>query len=115
MTYNFFLIDKKDAQDGTRVGYAYAVANKDKWISVDGSALASFLTIGYVKGCDYIVHDEKAYMILKSYTDIDDKSTLIVATESISGCDTKKVFNNINHSSIIVDRKAESEEETENP
>ena len=102
MTYNFFLLSKDDALDGTKIGYAYAKLNEDKWISVDGSSLAAFLTIGFVKGCDYIVHEDKAYGIMKSYTDIDNSATLIIAVESTVGCDNKKVFNKLDNSSKIV-------------
>ena len=110
MTYNFFLVDRKDAADGTRIGYAYAIANKDKWIPVDSSSVRDYLTIGFVKGCDYIVHDGKAYGIMKSYTDIDEGMTIVVAVESIAGCDNKKVFNNLDRSSIIVKPEKKSEE-----
>lgn len=106
MTYNFFLVSKEDAKDGTRIGYAYAVANKDKWVNVDSASIRDYLTIGFVKGCDFVVSDGKVYSIMKTYTDLDDKSTVFICVESISGCDNKKVFNNLDRSSIIVNKKA---------
>lgn len=113
MTYNFFLVDRKDAADGTRIGYAYANANKDKWIAVDSISVRDYLTIGFVKGCDYVVHDGKAYGIMKTYTDIDEGSTLIICVESIAGCDNKKVFNNLDRSSIIIKPEKKSDESDE--
>ena len=111
MTYNFFLIDRVDAQDGTRVGYAYAKENKDKWISVDSGDVGPYITVGFVKGCDFVVYEDKVYGIMKSYTDLSDRSTLLICVESIAGCDNKKVFRNINNSSIIVDKKKKDDEE----
>ena len=114
MTYNFFLLDRDDAKDGTRIGYAYAKLNEDKWISKNSDQLAAYLTIGFVKGCDHIVSDGKVYSIMKSYTDLDNNATLFVCVESTVGCDNKKIFNNLDRSSIIVDnRKKTSSEETE--
>ncbi len=102
MNYNFFLIDRKDAQDGTRIGYAYAKLHESDWISVSSDDVKDYLTVGFVKGCDYVVNDGKAYAIMKTYTDLQDKSTLFICVESIAGCDNKKVFNNLDRSSIIV-------------
>lgn len=111
MQYNFFLVDKNDAKDGTRVGYAYAKLNEDKWVSVSSDQLKDYLTIGFVKGCDYVVYEDKVYAIMKSYTDLSNASTLFVCVESVVGCDNKKIFNNLDHSSIIVDRTKESDKD----
>lgn len=112
MTYNFFLLNRDDAKDGTRIGYAYAKLNEDQWISKNSDALAAYLTIGFVKGCDHVVHDGKAYSIMKTYTDLDDDFTLFICVESTVGCDNKKVFNNLDRSSIIVDKKKSSDDES---
>ena len=111
MNYNFFLIDRKDAQDGTRIGYAYAKLNESEWISVSSDDVKDYLTVGFVKGCDYVVNDGKVYAIMKTYTDLQDKSTLFVCVESIAGCDNKKVFNNLDRSSIIVKPTKNDEED----
>ena len=112
MNYNFFLIDRKDAQDGTRIGYAYAKLHEGDWISVSSDEVKDYLTVGFVKGCDYVVNDGKAYAIMKTYTDLQDKSTLFICVESIAGCDNKKVFNNLDRSSIIVKPVQKKEEDT---
>ena len=111
MNYNFFLLDRSEKDDGTKIGYAYAIANKDKWITVDSSSICDYLTVGFGKGGDHIVHDGKAYMLMNSYTDIDSKETIFVCVESIAGCDNKKNFTNINNSTIIVDRPTKDDEE----
>lgn len=113
MTYNFFLLDRNDAKDGTRIGYAYAKLNESKWISKDSGSLGAYLTVGFVKGCDHVVHDGKAYSIIKTYTDIDNDATLFICVESTVGCDNKTVFNNLDRSSIIVDKRKTSNKETE--
>ena len=114
MTYNFFLLNRDDAKDGTRIGYAYAKLKESEWISKNSDQLAAYLTVGFVKGCDHVVHDGKAYAIMKTYTDLDNNATLFVCVESTVGCDNKKVFNNLDRSSIIVDTRAKKTEE-ENP
>lgn len=108
MQYNFFLVSKEDAKDGTKIGYKYAIANKNKWIGVDGTDLSQYLTIGFVKGCDYVVYDDVAYGIMKSYIDLSEGSVVMVCVESVAGCDIKKVFNNIDNSSIIIDKSKDT-------
>lgn len=110
MDYKFFLLDKNDAKDGTRIGYAYAKANESKWITKDSSTLRDYLTIGFVKGCDHIVYEDKVYSLMKTYTNIEDGYTLFIGVESIAGCDNKKVFNNLDRSTIIVDKKKKEDE-----
>ena len=67
-----------------------------------------------VKGCDYVVNDGKAYAIMKTYTDLQDKSTLFICVESIAGFDNKKVFNNLDRSSIIIKPSKKEEQEDAN-
>ena len=60
---------------------------------------------------DYVVYEDKVYAIMKSYTDLSNASTLFICVESVVGCDNKKIFNNLDHSSIIVDRTKESDKD----
>lgn len=90
MTYNAFLVSADDSKDGLKIGYAYAKANKDRWIKMKDPE--GFITVGYNKGSDFLIHDDKAYQIVKSYFDMDEGSCLIVATECISGAEVKENF-----------------------
>lgn len=85
MKYFFCFIPKEDAKSGLNIGKTYAYKNKAKWVETNW--IGGFLTVGYVKGCDFVVHNGKTYSIMKSYTDIADKSVVFLAVESISGCD----------------------------
>lgn len=86
MKYYFCLVPRNQQLNGTNVGRTYAYQHKDKWIEAP-SDFANFLTVGYVKGVDHVVVDNKAYSMMKSYIDIAGKFVVFVCTESISGCD----------------------------
>lgn len=85
MKYFFCLIPDKDARDGVNIGRTYAYKNRAKWKEVSG--ISEYLTAGYVKGVDFIVVDDVAYEMKKTYLDANEKFIVILATESISGCD----------------------------
>lgn len=87
MKYFFCFIPKEDAKHGSNIGKIYAYKNKAKW--VEANWLSGFLTVGYVKGCDFVVNDNKTYLIMKSFIDITEKSVVFLAVESISGCDVE--------------------------
>lgn len=89
MTTKFMLLSKEDAQEPNKIGYAFAKANKSDWITCNDEA-ASEITIGTAKGVDYVVYDDKVYMILKVYFLLGENTKLIVATECITGCEVKQ-------------------------
>jgi len=88
MAFKFCLLTADEAKDGRKIGYAYANKIKDRWISSSASGLKEFLTVGYVKGEDFVYKDGKAYKICKSYIDLDNNLILILCTEVTSGCET---------------------------
>lgn len=86
MKYYFCLVDKDSVATGTNVGKSYAYKNRSKWIEAkDG--IHNYLTAGYMKGVDFIVHKNKAYMIMKSYIDVSENFVVLVCAESVAGCD----------------------------
>lgn len=87
MNYYFCLVNNTDKSTGVNVGRTYAYQHRSEWISIPGSDISQYLTTGYVKGVDYVVYNNKAYMIMKSYLDLNEKFVVLVCTESISGCD----------------------------
>lgn len=87
MEYKFFLLSAKDAKDPGKMGWAYALHKKDEWVS--NPEEVPFLTVGYNKGSDYIVVNDVAYMIYKSFTDITNDFILFFCIESEFGCDVK--------------------------
>lgn len=89
MKYYFLALTADEIADGTKIGYAYAKTLKgtDRWIENDN--LSVYLTVGFVKGVDHIVHGGKAYMLMKSYIDIDETSVLLVCSEAINGAETR--------------------------
>lgn len=83
----FCLLSKEEANDPTKIGYAYALTKKKDWIQNDDTE--NYLT-GALKGVDFMVHDGKVYMFLKRYVDLKNNEQLVVCTESKFGCDTKQ-------------------------
>jgi hypothetical protein len=84
MKYYFCLIPADKAK-GANVGRRFAYEHKELW--VEGTSLSTYLTTGYVKGVDYVTKDGKAYLLMKTYLDLDNNQAVIVATESTYGCD----------------------------
>lgn len=84
MDYYFCLVPKED-NTGLNLGRTYVYKNRSKWIQCN--EISTYLGAGYVKGADYIVHDGKAYTLLKMYMDVDEGIGVFLAAESVSGCD----------------------------
>ena len=87
MKYFFCLVPKENAKSATNIGRCYAYANRSSWI--EDTELSTYLTAGYVKGTDFVVHEGKSYMIMKTFLDLDEKFAVILATESTMGCDVE--------------------------
>lgn len=86
MKYYFCLVDRESAKSGTNLGRDYIYKHRSEW--VDGPEnIYLYLTAGYVKGVDYVTFNNKAYMLLKSYIDLNEGFVVILCTESVSGCD----------------------------
>lgn len=83
----YCLIDAKEAKDNpSSLGWAYCKEHQSEWIP--GNAETDrYNTIGFVLGCDFVVHNGKAYMMHKAYQDLDAKKTIILCKESVMGCD----------------------------
>ena len=59
--------------------------------SFDASGIDTFLAAGYVKGVDHFTYNNKAYIIMKSFIDLNEKFVVVVAVESTNGCDIDPV------------------------
>lgn len=86
----YFGLSHEEAMDPTKVGYAYALQNKDRWIQSDETG--GFLAPGYNIGQDFFIIDDKVYFIKKTFTDIKKNTHLYLGVESVMGCDTRKKF-----------------------
>ena len=84
MKYFFCLLTHVEASNGVNIGKTFAYANRGRWIQCDD--VAAFITVGFNRGNDYVVNDNKAYNILKSYTDLAHKQVVFVCAEDVSGC-----------------------------
>jgi hypothetical protein len=82
------LIDAEDALSPVKIGYAYAKANKSNWIKLNNDVVSE-ITVGTTKGADYVIYNDKVYMIVKVYFLIEDNEKLVVCKECIDGCETK--------------------------
>ena len=88
MASHFYcLLSKEEAEDPTKVGYAYALSKEEEWIQNDDCG--DFLAPGYNIGNDFIVKDNKPYFIKKTYCDISNSRYIYLGVESTNGCDTK--------------------------
>ena len=65
----------------------YVFNHKADW--VDASKFEGSLAPGWTKGMDFFVYKEKAYMINKTFMDLDTGETVFMALESTMGGDTK--------------------------
>ena len=86
MKYYFCLVPEQDAKNGVNIGRSYAYKNRSKWI--EKSNLEGYLTVGYVQGVDLVTHNNKAYMIRKTFIDLDEDFLVFVCTESTIGADS---------------------------
>ena len=85
MNIKFCLVKRDDAINPVNMGAKYVIDHKSDW--VDGSYFKDFITVGYMKGCDFIVYENKAYSIKKSYLFPEDSTIVVLADESVQGCD----------------------------
>lgn len=87
MKYYFCLISSEEAKTPQNLGRHFVFTHRDRWI--ENTAVAPYLTAGYVKGVDFVEHEGKAYMILKTFINIDpgEPFVAILAAESTMGCD----------------------------
>ena len=86
MKMYFCPVSYEETKSGLAVGRANAFKDESKWVEAPDD-FVTYLTAGYVKGVDYVVINDKAYMLMKSYLDPANDRVVIVCTESISGCD----------------------------
>lgn len=89
-SYFYCLLSKEEAEDPTKIGYAYAKTKESEWIQNDD--LGDFLSPGYNIGNDFIVYEDKVYFIKKTFCDISNSRYIFLGIESMNGCDIK-VFN----------------------
>ena len=89
MTYWFFLMTNEERKDPGKLGFNYAKTQESRWIEVED---AEVFATGAVKGIDYVYDDEKSYMILKRYLDIETSKVVIICVESPSYCDVRTEF-----------------------
>ena len=85
MAFKACLVSAEDNKPG--IGMQYVFNHKADW--VDASKFEGSLAPGWTKGMDFFVYKEKAYMINKTFMDLDTGETVFMALESTMGGDTK--------------------------
>lgn len=89
MTYEFFFISKEDAKDGTKLGYSFAKAHQNEWVSKSGNEAMNDVVADGQTGVVFVVHDGIVYQLYKKYVEIDNNKVIVLCTESTYGSDTK--------------------------
>ena len=84
MEVYFCLVSDKIFKTGM-TGRNYVYAHRSEWKT--GTEILPYLSTGWVRGVDYVVSGGKAYMLNKSYIDVDENFVVHVAVESVQGCD----------------------------
>lgn len=86
MTVKFCLVPKDDAASGVNIGYKYI--NDHIGDLVDAPAgFESYCCAGWTHGTDFIVHNDKVYMLKKDFFLVDKNWMVMMAVESTMGCD----------------------------
>jgi len=88
MTYKFCFLSADEASDGTKIGYKYAKSKESEWVDA-GDVFNGIITVGMVKGSDFVVYQNKAYSMKKNFYNVDDNSVLVLCEEVTSGCETR--------------------------
>ena len=83
MTYYFFPLTEEETKDPTKLGYGYALKNKDRWIGDQN--LVEVNT--YDRGTTHIVYNDQVYFIHKDYLDITNNLRVYVGRYSVLGAD----------------------------
>lgn len=86
MTIKLCLVSKEDAINPVNLGSKYVISHKSAWIDATDFG-GNFLTVGYMKGSDFIYYKNKTYLIKKSFIMPEDKTVVVLCEESVSGCD----------------------------
>lgn len=87
MKYKFLLISKEDAINPVNLGAKFVYDHKSEWLDESADEWCKYLTAGYVKGVDFVMKNNKAYMLLKSYLDLDADTVIFLCQESKYGAD----------------------------
>ena len=88
LKYYYCLVPWEDTKGGTAEGMGYAYANQDRWIETTEDKVSEWQS-GAVLGCAFVVKDQIAYAVRKSYMDLDNNWVVVICIESKQGCDTK--------------------------
>ena len=87
-SYYFFPLTKEEFENPNNRGRTYTFQNRSRWVGPkEEPLLNSWANLGFAKGCNYIVHDGKAFMIYKAYLDLVEDFCVFLCTESVQGCD----------------------------
>ena len=82
----FCLMTPEQFEDPTNVGWNFCKAHKSEWVK--GNAETDrYLTVGFVKGCDFAIFNDKVYFLHKVFQDLNNKYTVILCRESTMSCD----------------------------
>lgn len=87
MKINLCLLPKEDAEKPVNTGSTYVMKHKSDWVELPEEFAGNFVTVGYVKGVDFVYYKEKTYMILKSFIIPEQSTAVLLCKESVSGCD----------------------------
>lgn len=86
MTIKLCLVPREDAMNPANLGSTYAMNHESEWIDATDFG-GNFLAVGYMKGSDFVYHNNKTYLIKKSFIIPSRKTVVVLCDESISGCD----------------------------
>ena len=85
MKYKFMFVNESAVEHPEMYGYAYAVENKNEW--VENNNVHEYLTAGYVRGVDYVVNNDIAYYVRKTYLDITGNLIIFVCERCVNPID----------------------------
>lgn len=78
----FYLVPFKDSKDGANLTRKAVFDNSANWIQCDD--VIEYLTTGYSVMNEYVVYNDKTYILTKNFIDIAQKRIVYVCIEYIS-------------------------------
>ena len=88
LNYKLLLLtDEESILGGKCINWSYAYKHKDRWIDAD---MLSYELQTYDRGMLTIVNEKKAYLIVREFTIMDEKTRLFVCKRSLATEDQVK-------------------------
>lgn len=89
MARYFCLIEKEDLNDPSTTGLDYVMKHQGDWVKSTDD-IDSTLAPGWTKGTDFMVHDNKAYALYKTFMFPTEDNVVYLCKYSPMGCDIIK-------------------------